>query len=71
MQAELVAKPSVAIEFVTHLGINMPEFARSGVEVNSNIFHESGIEAHVSMKAGQLKFSIPAPKNPTKLLSIR
>ncbi|KFP19101.1 Apolipoprotein B-100, partial [Egretta garzetta] len=51
MQAELIAKPSVAIEFVTHLGINMPEFARSGVEMNSNIFHESGIEAHVSMKA--------------------
>uniref|UniRef100_A0A8C4XND5 Apolipoprotein B n=1 Tax=Falco tinnunculus TaxID=100819 RepID=A0A8C4XND5_FALTI len=70
MQAELIAKPSVAIEFVTHLGINMPEFARSGVEMNSNIFHESGIEAHVSMKAGQLKFSIPAPKSPTKLLSI-
>ncbi|NWJ03200.1 APOB protein, partial [Crypturellus undulatus] len=70
MQAELIAKPSVAIEFVTHLGINMPEFARSGVEINSNIFHESGIEAHVSMKAGQLKFSIPAPKTPTKLLSI-
>ncbi|XP_068793169.1 apolipoprotein B-100 [Struthio camelus] len=70
MQAELIAKPSVAIEFVTHLGINMPEFARSGVEMNSNIFHESGIEAHVSMKAGQLKFSIPAPKTPTKLLSI-
>ncbi|NWU63349.1 APOB protein, partial [Pterocles burchelli] len=70
MQAELIAKPSVAIEFVTHLGINMPEFARSGVEMNSNIFHESGIEAHVSMKAGQLKFSIPVPKTPTKLLSI-
>ncbi|KFP55088.1 Apolipoprotein B-100, partial [Cathartes aura] len=69
MQAELIAKPSVAIEFVTHLGINMPEFARSGVEMNSNIFHESGIEAHVSMKAGQLK-KIPAPKTPTKLLSI-
>nr|XP_005012961.3 LOW QUALITY PROTEIN: apolipoprotein B-100 [Anas platyrhynchos] len=70
MQAELIAKPSVAVEFVTHLGINMPEFARSGVEMNSNIFHESGIEAHVSVKAGQLKFSIPAPKTPTKLLSI-
>ncbi|NXI93480.1 APOB protein, partial [Psophia crepitans] len=70
MQAELIAKPSVAIEFVTHLGINMPEFTRSGVEVNSNIFHESGIEAHVSVKAGQLKFSIPAPKTRTKLLSI-
>ncbi|XP_059324975.1 LOW QUALITY PROTEIN: apolipoprotein B-100 [Ammospiza nelsoni] len=70
MQADLIAKPSVAVEFVTHLGINMPEFAGSGVEINSNIFHESGIEAHVSVKAGQLKFSIPAPKSPVKLLSI-
>ncbi|XP_030302864.1 apolipoprotein B-100 isoform X1 [Calypte anna] len=70
MQAELIAKPSVAIEFVTYLGINMPEFTKSGVEVNSNIFHESGIEAYVSMKAGHLKFSIPAPKAPIKLLSI-
>ncbi|XP_068017431.1 apolipoprotein B-100 isoform X2 [Melanerpes formicivorus] len=70
MQAELIAKPSVAVEFVTHLGVNVPEFARSGVEVNSNIFHESGIEAYISMKAGELKFSIPAPKTPTKLLSI-
>ncbi|XP_027497010.1 apolipoprotein B-100 [Corapipo altera] len=70
MQADLIAKPSVAVEFVTHLGINMPEFTRSGVEMNSNIFHESGIEAHVGVKAGQLKFSIPAPKTPVKLLSI-
>uniref|UniRef100_A0A8C9NJL4 Apolipoprotein B n=1 Tax=Serinus canaria TaxID=9135 RepID=A0A8C9NJL4_SERCA len=70
MQADLIAKPSVAVEFVTHLGINIPEFAGSGVEMNSNIFHESGIEAHVSVKAGQLKFSIPAPKSPVKLLSI-
>ncbi|KAF4801137.1 Apolipoprotein B-100 [Turdus rufiventris] len=70
MQADLIAKPSVAVEFVTHLGINVPEFAGSGVEMNSNIFHESGIEAHVSVKAGQLKFSIPAPKGPVKLLSI-
>ncbi|NXX93594.1 APOB protein, partial [Centropus bengalensis] len=70
MQSELIAKPSAAIEFVTHLGINMPEFTRSGVEMNSNIFHESGIEAHVSMKGRHLKFSIPAPKTPTKLLSI-
>ncbi|NXX46122.1 APOB protein, partial [Tricholaema leucomelas] len=70
MQAEVIAKPSIAIEFVTHLGIDVPEFARSGVEVNSNIFHESGIEAYIAMKAGQLKFTIPAPKTPTKLLSI-
>nr|XP_028578172.1 apolipoprotein B-100 [Podarcis muralis] len=70
IQAELVAKPSVAVEFVTHIGVNIPVFARNGVQMNTNIYHESGIEAHVGLKAGQLKVSIPAPKTPTKLLSI-
>uniref|UniRef100_A0A8D0L817 Apolipoprotein B n=1 Tax=Sphenodon punctatus TaxID=8508 RepID=A0A8D0L817_SPHPU len=70
MHAELIAKPSMAVEFVTHMGVNIPEFARNGVEMNSNIYHESGIEAHIGVKAGQLKFSIPAPKTPTKLFSI-
>uniref|UniRef100_A0A7M4EAD3 Apolipoprotein B n=1 Tax=Crocodylus porosus TaxID=8502 RepID=A0A7M4EAD3_CROPO len=70
MHAELIAKPSVGIEFISHVGINIPVFARSGVQMNSIIYHESGFEAHIGMKAGQLKFSIPAPKTPTKLFSI-
>ncbi|PNJ58664.1 APOB isoform 2 [Pongo abelii] len=69
MQAELVAKPSVSVEFVTNMGIIIPDFARSGVQMNTNFFHESGLEAHVALKAGQLKFIIPSPKRPVKLLS--
>ncbi|XP_075779540.1 apolipoprotein B-100 [Pelodiscus sinensis] len=69
MQADLIIKPSMAIEFITHVGVNIPAFARSGVEMISNIYHESGIEAQVALRTGQLKFSIPAPKTPTKLFS--
>lgn len=71
MQAEVIAKPSVGVEFITHLGVNIPEFARNGVQMNTKLYHESGIEAHVGLKAGQLKLTIPAPKAPTKLFSVR
>ncbi|XP_029409841.1 apolipoprotein B-100 isoform X2 [Nannospalax galili] len=69
MQAELVAKPSMALEFVTNMGIIIPAFAKSGVQMNTNFFHESGLEAHVTLKAGQLKIIVPSPKRPVKLFS--
>ncbi|XP_058143655.1 apolipoprotein B-100 [Dasypus novemcinctus] len=70
MQAELVVKPSVSLEFVTNMGITIPEFARSGVQMNINLFHESGLEARVALEAGQLKFTVPSPKRPVKLFSV-
>ncbi|CAH6786859.1 Apob [Phodopus roborovskii] len=69
IQAELVAKPSMSMEFVTNMGIIIPDFAKSGVQMNTNFFHESGLEARVALKAGQLKVIIPAPKRPVKLFS--
>lgn len=71
IQAELVAKPSVSVEFVTNMGIIIPDFAKSGVQMNTNFFHESGLEARVALKAGELKVTIPAPKRPVKLFSGR
>lgn len=71
MQAELVAKPSVSVEFVTNMGIIIPDFARSGVQMNVNFFHETGLTARVVPGAGHLKFIIEAPKRPVKLFSIR
>ncbi|XP_023566702.1 apolipoprotein B-100 [Octodon degus] len=69
MQADLVMKPSVSVEFVTNMGIIMPDFARSGVQMNTNFFHELGLEARVALKAGELRFIIPSPKRPIKLFS--
>ncbi|XP_054825988.1 apolipoprotein B-100 [Eublepharis macularius] len=70
MQVELIAKPSAAIEFINHMGVNIPEFARNGVQMNTNLYHESGIEANLAVRAGQLKLSIPPLKAPIKLFSI-
>ncbi|KAM4867420.1 apolipoprotein B-100 [Thomomys bottae] len=69
MQAELVAKPSVSVEFVTNMGIIIPDFARSGIQMTTNLFHESGLEARMGLKAGQLKLVIPSPKRPIKIFS--
>ncbi|XP_068959082.1 apolipoprotein B-100 [Petaurus breviceps papuanus] len=66
-QAELVVKPSVSVEFVTHLGVTVPDFAWNGVQMNSNLYHESGLEARLALTKGQLKLAIPAPKSPIKL----
>ncbi|XP_059516435.1 apolipoprotein B-100 isoform X1 [Myotis daubentonii] len=70
MQMELVTKPSVSVEFVTNMGIVIPDFARNGVQMNTNFFHETGLEARVGLNLGHLKFSIPAPKRPVKLFSV-
>ncbi|XP_037384351.2 apolipoprotein B-100 [Talpa occidentalis] len=69
MQMELVTKPSVSVEFVTNMGIVVPDFARSGVQMNTNFFHESGLEVRVALKPGQLKFIIPSPERPVRLFS--
>lgn len=71
MQAELVTKPSVTVELVTNMGVIIPDFARSGVQMNTNFFHETGLEARLAMKARQLRFIIPSPKRPVKLFSGR
>ncbi|XP_063771383.1 LOW QUALITY PROTEIN: apolipoprotein B-100 [Pseudophryne corroboree] len=70
MKAELSLKPAVAVEFVTNLGIQIPKFSKHAVQMNTNIYHESGVQARASLSYGQFKFSIPAPTMPTKLFSI-
>ncbi|XP_007516840.2 apolipoprotein B-100 [Erinaceus europaeus] len=69
MDMELVAQPSVSVEFVTTMGLVIPDFARSGVQMNTNFFHETGLEARMTLKNRQLKFTLPLPKKPIKLFS--
>ncbi|XP_032209094.1 apolipoprotein B-100 [Mustela erminea] len=69
LQMELVTKPSVSVEFVTNMGIVIPDFSRTGIQMNTNFFHETGLEMQVALKAGQLKFIVPSPTRPVKLLS--
>ncbi|MBN3313712.1 APOB protein, partial [Atractosteus spatula] len=67
---ELSFMPSVGVEFVTHMGVHIPEFTTAGVEMHTNIYHESAFNAKLTMKGNQVKLSIPAPQGPTQLFSI-
>uniref|UniRef100_A0A674MR38 Apolipoprotein Bb, tandem duplicate 2 n=1 Tax=Takifugu rubripes TaxID=31033 RepID=A0A674MR38_TAKRU len=62
--------PSAGVEFVTHVGAHIPEYVNSGLEMYTNIFHESGLRAKISMEQNGVKLTVPAPSNPTKLFKI-
>lgn len=62
--------PSANVEFVTQMGAHLPEFVNSGLEMHTNMFHESGLTAKVSMGPDSVKLTIPAPTSPTKLIKI-
>ncbi|XP_028253196.1 apolipoprotein B-100-like [Parambassis ranga] len=67
---ELVFMPSAGVEFMTQMGIHMPEFVDSAVEMHTNMYHESALNAKISMESDQVKLSIPAPQGTTKIFSI-
>ncbi|XP_030628767.1 apolipoprotein B-100 isoform X1 [Chanos chanos] len=68
--SEVAFMPSAGIEFVTEVGAHFPDYVHSGLEMHTNIFHESGLRAKVAMTDSNVKLSIPAPQGPTKLISI-
>ncbi|XP_029794426.1 apolipoprotein B-100 [Suricata suricatta] len=70
MKTELLAKPSVSMEFVTNMGIILPDFSRTGIQMNTNFFHETGLDVQIIVKAGQLKFIVPSPTRPIRLFSV-
>uniref|UniRef100_A0A8P4GC27 Vitellogenin domain-containing protein n=1 Tax=Dicentrarchus labrax TaxID=13489 RepID=A0A8P4GC27_DICLA len=68
--SEVTFMPSAGIEFVTQVGSHIPEYVNSGLEMHTNIFHESGISAKISMGRDNVKLTIPAPMSPTKLIKM-
>uniref|UniRef100_A0AAX7U3W8 Vitellogenin domain-containing protein n=1 Tax=Astatotilapia calliptera TaxID=8154 RepID=A0AAX7U3W8_ASTCA len=59
---ELVFMPAIGIEFMTQMGIHVPEFVVSSVEMHTNMYHESSFNAKITMEQNQVKLSIPAPQ---------
>lgn len=62
--------PSVGLEFITHMGVHIPDYVEAGVEMHTNMYHESSLSAKVTINKNQMRLSIPAPKSNTQLLSI-
>ncbi|XP_067099220.1 apolipoprotein B-100 [Osmerus mordax] len=67
---QLSFMPSVGVEFITQMGIHVPEFVVSGVEMHTNVYHESAVNSKITVSRNQIKLSIPAPKGHTQLLSV-
>ncbi|XP_061561136.1 apolipoprotein B-100-like [Phycodurus eques] len=67
---ELLFMPSVGVEFVTQMGVHVPEFVVSTVEMHTSLYHESALNAKLTMESNQVKLSIPAAQAPAKLLRI-
>ncbi|XP_041832055.1 apolipoprotein B-100-like [Melanotaenia boesemani] len=67
---ELVFSPSVGVEFVTQMGVHVPEFVASAVEMHTSMYHESAFNAKITMEENQVKLSIPAPQDTTKFFRI-
>lgn len=63
--------PAIGIEFTTQMGIHVPEFVVSSVEMHTNMYHESSFNAKITMEQNQVKLSIPAPQGTMKFLRIR
>lgn len=63
--------PSVGLEFITQMGVHIPDYVEAGIEMHTNMYHESSLNAKVTMKKNQIRLSIPAPKSNTQLLSVR
>ncbi|KAG7239697.1 hypothetical protein INR49_028633 [Caranx melampygus] len=67
---ELQFMPSVGVELVTQMGVHVPQFVVSTVEMHTGMYHESALNAKITMEQDQVKLSIPAPQGTTKLLRI-
>ncbi|XP_062323823.1 apolipoprotein B-100-like [Osmerus eperlanus] len=68
--AEFSFMPSAGVEFVTQVGSNIPEYVLSGLEMHTNLYHESGLRAKIAVSESEVKLTIPALQSPAKLISI-
>ncbi|XP_068573744.1 apolipoprotein B-100 isoform X2 [Cebidichthys violaceus] len=68
--SDLSFMPSVGLEFITQMGVHIPDYGEAGLEMHTNMYHESSLNAKVTMSKNQMRLSIPAPKSNTQLFSI-
>ncbi|XP_063079429.1 apolipoprotein B-100-like [Engraulis encrasicolus] len=67
--SEVAFEPSAAIEVVTEVGAHFPDFVQSGLEMRTNLYHDSGLKAKVAIAPNNIQLTIPAPTHPARLIS--
>lgn len=63
--------PSVGLEFITQMGVHVPDYVEARLQMHTNMYHESSLNVKLTMKKNQIRLSVPAPRSSTQLLSIR
>lgn len=71
LQTSMSFTPSVGLEFITQMGVHLPDYGDAGIEMHTNMYHESSFKAKITMSRNQIKLSVPAPESSTQLLSVR
>ncbi|XP_034556005.1 apolipoprotein B-100-like [Notolabrus celidotus] len=69
--SEVSFMPSAGVEFHTRVGSFISEYVKSGLEMHTSIFHESGLTAKISLANDNVKLTIPAPMHPTKIIKMK
>ncbi|XP_034715214.1 apolipoprotein B-100 isoform X2 [Etheostoma cragini] len=67
---DLSFMPSVGLEIITQMGVHIPDYVEAGIEMHTNIYHESSLNAKITMSRNQMRLIVPAPKSNTQLFSI-
>lgn len=70
-QHELSFRPSVGLEFITQMGVHIPEYILSSIDMHTTVYHESKLNTRLSVTNNQIKLTFPVPQDTTKLFSIR
>lgn len=63
--------PSIGLEFISQMGVYLPDYVEAALEIHTNLYHESSINVKVGIHRGQMKLSIPVPASDIQLLSVR
>lgn len=63
--------PSIGLELITQMGVHIPDYVEAGLQMHTNMYHESSLNAKVTMKKNQIRLSIPAPKSNTQIFTVR
>uniref|UniRef100_A0A3B4ALQ0 Vitellinogen open beta-sheet domain-containing protein n=1 Tax=Periophthalmus magnuspinnatus TaxID=409849 RepID=A0A3B4ALQ0_9GOBI len=62
--------PSVGVEFITNMGVHIPDYVEAGLEMHTNMFHKSSINSKITWDRNQIKLTLPAPTANMQLFSV-
>ncbi|XP_035698244.1 apolipoprotein B-100-like [Branchiostoma floridae] len=63
-------RPSASVEVAARMIISLPEFSECGIQANATVHTATQVAGNVTLKEGELKFNIEAPKSPVPIFNM-